>query len=313
MVRFGLAAFVVMQATGVVFAGSLSESFATNPLGAGASSRFSYDAAAQAVVADYDSSQPTAMLTFPLGAAINQNMAFSFSTTFTIRSISNFDHVTPTSADDPLPYEGTAQLSFGLINTTTTGTNRTDGLAGNAFDTVSADYFPTRNAFGNPEFESTVIESADGSPMYQKTDFPSAANASLASFLKTGVPITATVAYDPATHIITATATASQLTDDATAGTTFVSQQNLDATSVAYDSDAFQGFNVDAFSLNLWDDSSAISAGYDAPLTANVAFSGFSVNWSAAAPEPASLGILGVGAVALAGRRRGRWGRDLSV
>ena len=82
-------------------ADTLSDTFTQDPVLAGqavvtgTADRFTYDAATHAEVAHYDSQQPTALLLFPLAATLTQNTAFSFSTTLTIKNITNYDHTNP--------------------------------------------------------------------------------------------------------------------------------------------------------------------------------------------------------------------------
>jgi hypothetical protein len=302
-----LTSALLAAASSTASALQISDNFATNPIGTratttGDASRFSYDPASQTVIANYNSALPTAKLLFPLNTVINQNDPFTLSTTFTINSITNFDH--PDSGD-PLSMLGTAQISFGLANSVTTGDNRTDGFAGDAYDLVTADYFPTNNQFGAPNLGVTVVESAEaGHFYYEKVDFPSAADSTLPGFLSTSVPITAQISYDPTTHILTSSFSASPLTDAGT--TSFTSTQDLDVTSLAYDSDGFQGFNVDSFALTLWDDSSAISQGYDVPVSAQLAFQDFSLTVGSPVPEPASLAVWMIGGALLIKRRSRR-------
>ena len=299
-----LALLLPLLLTAPVLGAAMSDSFATDPIAGGRAAvvgdatRFSYDAATHSVVAQYDTRLPTAELVFPLGTTLTQNQSFTFSTSFTIRSITNFDH---TSGTDPLSSLGTAELSFGLLNSVTTGTNRTDGFSGNAYDLATVDYFPTNNQWGPPVVGATVVENPEaGLSYYQQIDFPYSGAPTLPTFLNTGVPISATVSYNAASHILQAVFSASQLTIDPAQSNTFTWSQDLNVTAQAY-GDGFKGFSLDSFGLLLWDDSSAISQGYDAPVSATIAYNGFSV---ATAPEPASLGLLAVGALVALRRRR---------
>src|ERR1043165_1589048 len=83
----GLVLSSVLVFTSRLWADATADSFATDPIAnqrasvVGDASRFTYNAAAQTITANYNAALPTAKLVFPLASAINQNRSFTFSTT----------------------------------------------------------------------------------------------------------------------------------------------------------------------------------------------------------------------------------------
>jgi len=269
-----------------------SNNFSSDPIVGGPASvvgdasRFTYNAGSKTITAVYDSTQPTAELVFPLVSTITQNQSFSYSTTFTINSIVNFDHPGSTSP----PY-GTTEVSFGLLNSALTGTDRNN----NAYDIAEVDYFPVNTGFGTPTLAPTVIKSSQTAGDFDnQIDFDFTSNANIPTFLNTGVPIGATVSYNASTQVISATFTASQLMIDAGQPDTFTYTHQLDLSGG-------KSFAFDSFGITLWNDSAFINNGSDVPLDATVTFGGFTVT---SVPEPMSLGVLAAGGMLLLVRRR---------
>lgn len=267
--------------------------FSTNPLTSGSAtvigdaSRFTYDSASHTITAAYNSNLPTAELVFPLAAPITQNQSFSYSTTFTINSISNFNMPGSTTA----PF-GTNEIAFGLLNSSLTGTDRNN----NSYDIAESDYFPDNTGFGMPTLAPTLIKSSQSAGDFDnQIGFDFSGHANIDNFLNTGVPINATFSYNAATQLVSATFTASQLTIDPAGSNTQTDSFTLDLSNGG-------SFDFDEFGIMLWNDSEFIDDGSDAPLTASVTFSGFSVTSSA--PEPASLALLAAGGLLLLRRRR---------
>lgn len=142
------------------------EDFSTNPLttgrwtfgaGSNAGSRFVYQPSAAAYPGDaggslavhFDSSLPTARLDFGLGATLTDTDNFTIVAQFSLA-------VTTASPDQ------TMQISFGLVNHTLTGGNRTgtplDYSSDNTFHTVEFNYFPNVSAlYGGPTLAPTVF------------------------------------------------------------------------------------------------------------------------------------------------------------
>ena len=251
-----LAAIVPLALGAAARADVTSNNFSSNPIVGGQASvvgdasRFTYNAGSNTVTAVYDSTKPTAELVFPLASTITQDQSFSYSTTFTINAINNFDEPGSTSA----PY-GTAEVAFGLLNSTLTGTDRNN----NTYDIAEVDYFPVNTGFGTPTLALTVIKSSQMAGDFDnQIDFDFTSNANIPAFLNTGVPIGATVSYDASTQVISATFTASQLMIDAGQPDTFTYTHQLDL------SDG-KSFAFDSFGIMLWNDSAFINDGSDAP------------------------------------------------
>lgn len=174
------------------------ETFDVNPIASGRAqvignaARFTYEAGG--LVAHYDSGQTTTEVLWPLGRTLNQNASFDVEAAFTIRSANFF-----AKAND------FAQLSFGLLNSVTTGASRTGG---NAFDFVGVDYFPSQGtvpSWNVPALGPTVIQSNIGTSFFGRIEFPFGAESGLKieGALPLDVQLTASLHYDASQRILT--------------------------------------------------------------------------------------------------------------
>ncbi|MCD6288323.1 MAG: hypothetical protein J7M12_04330 [Candidatus Hydrogenedentes bacterium] len=105
---------------------------------------------------NYNSTQPTSRLSVPIGATLTAADAFSVSAEFTIRG-ENYEA-------DPNGYMGI--LNVALINSATTGLNRTGNLsdfAVDVFDNVEMTFWPNVAAWGGPYVAPSVFGGDNGS------------------------------------------------------------------------------------------------------------------------------------------------------
>ena len=220
------------------------EDFATDPLGTRASTtpgHASYSAGA--LSANYDLGSPGARTVWPLGTSLSDARSFSYSVGFTIDAIafdtSNF-----------------GQVSFGLINSTTTGERRTSAPA-DSWDLLTVDYFP------NPDF-TTLTPTVIGSQRPGQTDafanlgFPSL-SASLINEpgeigqLPTATQLTVSVDYDAPTRVLTL-----RLHDQAI--NAFGANPDGDETTIEYTIPGRITFSVDSFAVLCWEEASGGTA-----------------------------------------------------
>lgn len=294
---------------------SLVETFDTDPvLGGragvvGDAGRFTFDNVNGGLTAAYDSILPTTQMVFPLGGTLTQDDGFNYSATFTIHS-----------AGLSLDSAAGAQIAFGLMNSTTTGTNRDGGadfISGSAFDVMTVDYFPNVTSFGGPTLSPTVIESdynsMGGLDFYSKLHFTFGSETLLddagESSLPLDVPLTATVAYDPATGRVTLSVSqgVNPLTINAL-GSGGAGGFDTDILTIQTVLAPGSVFSFDSFGLMLWQDSfdelgpenfgGTIGV---STLVADVTFDSFTVTQ---VPEPASAALLAVGLAGVLIRRR---------
>lgn len=274
------------------------------------------------LTAAYDSSKATTTLRFSLGRSLNQNDDFAFSTVFRIRSEGFYAHPAANS-----------QIAFGLINNTTTGTDRAGGTFGSepaAFDIVTFDYYPNVTEYNGQTLSPTVIESDTSSGnFFAKIDAPFSSESGLYDAGESPLPqdtwLTANISYQAAGKKLTLTVGTSaglldinKIGDGGAVGgndsnsTTIVN--NLLLTSELFLSDPFQAFSVDTFALTLWNDSFGVfGPPFDQPgLTALVDFDSFEVLGPGEdpgtnpqpVPEPATAGMAMLTLAALAMRRQ---------
>ncbi len=313
-----LVAAAVATAMGVEAKGDvvlLKENFLDDPVAAGRATipqagqanRFTHAPSDQALIAAYHTAQPTATMVWPLGLGrpLTQADRFTFSASFKILDDGSYH------ADDS---GGIAQIAFGLINTTTTGTNRVGNPSqptSDTYDMVTVDYFPTDNPF----FESITI-----TPTIFASQLPGsedAFNGIAAPFdaeseitdtgevgpLTLDTAYTIQMAYDGPSRTTTVT-----LEDDN--GLVVINQEGAsgatggpdgDVHTIEHtvpakkefpdDSDEFfpLDFSVDAFGLLLWEDGFNKAFSPNDSLIANVAFSAVAVTLI---PEPSAIMVL---------------------
>ena len=146
--------FLISLWTSVALANAdtlLDEKFETDPkisraLISGDPSRFAFDPSARTLSAAYELLKPHARMSWPLSKILRETDNFTASIEFSISSI-NFDAF------------NFCQISFGLINTSNTGTRRTIA-PGNAWECLTVDYFPGASY---PTYTPTFITQDNGS------------------------------------------------------------------------------------------------------------------------------------------------------
>jgi len=153
-----------------VAAVSLTEDFSANPfttwsfgIGDNSNNQFTWNSNASAVYTGdatgeldvhLNSALPTARLQRPLGVTLTDTNSFTLSAVFSF---------TITSAPD----DQLMQIAFGLVNSSTTGGDRTGSLddfySDNVFSSIEFDYFPNVSAiYGGPTLTPTVFGAQAG-------------------------------------------------------------------------------------------------------------------------------------------------------
>lgn len=160
----------------------------------GSASRFAHQPGG--LVAHYDSALATAELLWPLGRTLTQDTNFDLAATFTLKSAGFFAKV-----------NDFAQLTFGLLNSKTTGTSRSGG---NAYDHVGVDYFPnttTIPAWNVPALGPVTIQSNNGTSYFGRIAYPFGAESGLKveGALPLDTQLTAALNYDAVQKILTLT------------------------------------------------------------------------------------------------------------
>ena len=206
-------AIIAVAATVIVstaFAAALTETFNTSPfVGDGGSftlkgpgvAQFTHLSNAPAFTGDpagslevgYDTLEPATRLTAPLGMAVTETDTFSFGAVLTIRSAGFYA--------DP---NGFAQIAFGLINSTTTGLDRTGDILdfdNDTFDMVEFNYFPNVSTFfGGPFVSPTTLGAQVGTSAFNNVVF-----SSLEFTLPLDTPLRVELTYDGGISILTGT------------------------------------------------------------------------------------------------------------
>jgi hypothetical protein len=248
------------------------------------------------LTAHYNSLLDTDKVLFPLGQTLTAADSFKVVTRFKILSTNFFA--------DP---NGLSQISFGLCNSITTGTDRSSSMTtnGDTFDLVSFDYFPNISSdplFASPTLAPTVFSSRIGtegamSDIQWLWGPESALNGAGESPLPLDTWLSAGLAYDAAARRVTmALATdAGPMMINAGGG--------LDGDTSTIQMTLPQGvnFNLDSYALLLWKDSWIF--GSDPSVRADVVFDFPS---AATVPEPATAALLGLAALGVLMRRPSR-------
>lgn len=195
----GVATVLTVAMAGPLWAqNGFHETFADDPIAAGRwsmmpgedVSRFTYDPGNGTLAAAYDSGLPTARLIRPLGKTLTENDSFRCTVKFTIRSEGFY-----ASSDQA------AEISFGFLNSLTTGPDRAGFSYDDpgAFDVVSFDYFPNIVSTGGPSLMTTIIHSDQGQGLFGAIDFvyrgETRLNGPGESDLPRDVPLTAEIVY----------------------------------------------------------------------------------------------------------------------
>ncbi len=152
--------------------GAFDDDFSTDPLGGGSSWTLVgpntsaladgtavpvFQWSAGTLTVNYNSLHPTSRLVAPLDVTVTGADTFEFGATCTLRS-DNYD-------PDPLGYSGI--MTFALMNSSTTGTDRSgdfDDWAADTYDNVEMTFFPNVSEFfGGPYVAPTVFGGNSGS------------------------------------------------------------------------------------------------------------------------------------------------------
>jgi hypothetical protein len=251
------------------------------------------------LTADYNTLLDTDKILFPLSHPLTAADTFTINTRFKILS-NNF------YAD---PY-GSAQISFGLVNSITTGTDRSTAptagggfTPGDTYDMVAFDYFPNISPFyASPSLSPTIFSSRTGTEpavpndLYTLFGTESALNDPGESPLPLDTYMNAALSYDAATR----RATLSLATDGSPLFINSGGGLDGDTGTIQLALPTGVNFSVDSYALLLWKDS---WAGPEPSVRADVVFDSFSVT---TAPEPASAMLLGAAVAGLLTRRPSR-------
>lgn len=232
----------------------LAERFAV-PVGQD-SSRFTYDPSNHLLTVHYDTFLPTAWYLRPLDAAGGHSFGrcsdFQFDVTFRICSTGYFA--------DPF---NIAQIGWGLINSQTTGEDRSGGSSGPfAFDVVAFDFFPNVSAFGGPSVGPTIIHSDDGAGFFANIDFAFGAETQIDTAfgdqtIALDTAYTARIVYDADTQTATLTIQqGSQFLAINAAGAGGPGGFDGDPATIQTILQIDGPFTVDTFALTAWQDTS---------------------------------------------------------
>ena len=220
------------------------EDFATNPIGTRATSTPGHASYANGQLeAIYNLSTPAARTTWALGQTLTDQTSFRYSVEFTINSL-NFSS------------SSFGQLSFGLINSITTGDDRTT-FPSDSYDLLTVDYFPSEQF---PSLTPTVIGSQQPGQTnaFDNLGFPEGT----ASFiddpgeieqLPINTVLTASIDYDAATRLVTLRLADQSINTDFT-------NTDDDVSTIQYTIPMEFEFSVDSFAILCWQESSGGTA-----------------------------------------------------
>lgn len=193
------------------------------------------------LVVHYDSAEPTTRFSAPLGVTVTDEDSFSFGTIMTIQSDDYF----------PSPF-GFMEIAFGLINSETTGEDRTgsfEDFAADTFDMVEFDYFPNATFFGGPfvtvaVFGAPVTNDAFGNFVVTSGEFS----------LPLDTPLFIQVDYDGATTTVTVSVSKIAADGSLTGLVTGTSPLNIFNTGIPWAPGLIGGLSVDTISISAYKD-----------------------------------------------------------
>ncbi len=166
-------------------------------------SRFSYDGSEQRLTVHFDAFETTAWYVRPLDAegSLTLGLCDAYEFTVTFRILSDGFYA------DPFQF---AQIGWGLVNSQTTGEDRSGGAGPTfAFDTIAFDYFPNVSpTFGGPTLGSTLVHSDTGAGYFSAIEFPFGSESQLDAHLGDDLILldteyAAQVSYNPASRVVT--------------------------------------------------------------------------------------------------------------
>lgn len=260
------------------------ETFTIDPIATGraqvvgSAARFSYQPGG--LVAHYDAGKATAHLSWPLGKTLTQDTSFDLEAVFTIKSAAFFAKV-----------NDFAQLSFGFINSKTTGVNRTGG---NAYDHLGVDYFPnsaTVPSWNVPALGPVTIQSNNGTNYFGRIAFPFGAEAGLKAegALPHDTQLTAALDYDAGSKKLTLTMSkaGSPLNINSAGDLGEFGGLDGDAATIELFLPLDAVFAVDRLAIPLWAVTAA-GGGGGSVVIADVLFDSFRVEMAALVPGDAN-------------------------
>ena len=298
-----LAARTAIASTG------FTENFSTSPFGAwsfgigdNTNNQFVWTNASPAYAGDatgeldvhLNSLLPSARLQRPLGVIVRDTDNFTLTTRFSFHVIS-------------APNEQGMEIAFGLVNSTTTGGDRTGSpdnfSSDNAFSTVEFDYFPNVSAFFNsgPSLSPTVIGAQISSNADTFSNIASffgpdsnlGDNTNGVTALPQDVTLEAVLDYNGATKVLAITVSQVNSNGSLTVLDTEVPPMNC---LTAFDYNTNFPFRVDSLAVMAYHD--GFTTTNDPSLIADLRFQRF--NFTTTAPQPpesVSISLLGTNIV----------------
>ncbi|MSR65595.1 MAG: hypothetical protein EXS18_07435 [Verrucomicrobiae bacterium] len=267
------------------------EDFSTDPVTggrfsvpAGDASRFVYSGGT--LTAEYNTVLPTAKYLHALGQSFTQNDPFTMIFDLKINGAGFFA--------DPNEF---AQIAVGAANLATTGNDRPGGVNGNAYNTVTADYFPNISPFFDSETLSpTVITTSNNPSYFSHVNFTFGSETAIQSEFPSRLPLDQVMRfllnYNPVGKVLTLSVSTNgtplAINTTGSVGGSFDS----DPTTIQTFLDGSAAFNLDSVGLLLWNDTFAgCCGGSGTSVVANIEFS--RVEFSSPIPEMQSaLGII---------------------